>query len=181
MASVWNSFHRVYIYIYIYINVLKLYLWADKFCSSLDWIWTHTNGTLQHQSQNLMFTALDHPTTSAIWNIASIFIYIYIADVANWSRMLDISISDWRALKSCWERTKKLSAQKSNSNTIELNISHYIYSERYSHKQDIKYTMIQIYCLLSIYGNIIIGNTYIKTVVYLWCIENVNISRQYMM
>jgi hypothetical protein len=97
------------------------------------------------------------------------------------ARMLDISISDWRALKSCWERTKKLSAQKSNSNTIELNISHYIYSERYSHKQDIKYTMIQIYCLLSIYGNIIIGNTYIKTVVYLWCIENVNISRQYMM
>ena len=67
-------------------------------------------------------------------------------------------------------------AQKSNSNTIELNISHYIYSERYSHKQDIKYTMIQIYCLLSIYGNIIIGNTYIKTVVYLWCIENVNFS-----
>ena len=160
--------------------MLKLYLWADKFLffprldlNSHQW---YTAAPIAKP-----YVHRPRPSGHIRYMKYNFNIYIYITDVANWSRMLDISISDWRELKSRWERTKKMPAQKSNSNTIELNISHYIYSERYSHKQDIKYTMIQIYCLLSIYGNIIIGNTYIKTVVYLWCMYNVNISRQYMM
>jgi hypothetical protein len=59
------------IYIYIYVwklnqTVLELDLWAVKFCSSLDGIWTHTIDTLQHQSLSLMSNALDLSTTSAI-------------------------------------------------------------------------------------------------------------------
>jgi hypothetical protein len=34
-------------------------------CSSLDGIWTHTIDTLQNKSLSLMFSALDHSTTSA--------------------------------------------------------------------------------------------------------------------
>jgi hypothetical protein len=59
----------VYIYIYVWkLNqtVLELDLWAVKFCSSLDGIWTHTIDTLQHQSLSLMSNALDLSTTSAI-------------------------------------------------------------------------------------------------------------------
>jgi hypothetical protein len=59
----------VYIYIYVWkLNqtVLELDLWAVKFCSSLNGIWTHTIDTLQHQSLSLMSSALDHSTISAI-------------------------------------------------------------------------------------------------------------------
>jgi hypothetical protein len=54
--------------------------------------------------------------------------------VAEWSRPLDIRLSDWCcSVSMVWaqnfipRRTKKLSAQESNSKTVELNLQTYIY------------------------------------------------------
>ena len=65
---------NVEICIYIYVwklnpTLLELDIWADKFCSSLDAICTHTIDTLWHQSLSLMSSALCH--------IHYIYIYLY--------------------------------------------------------------------------------------------------------
>jgi hypothetical protein len=65
--------------------------------------------------------------------ISFIYIYIYIADVVEWSRALDKRISDWCCSVSKWcefkfHRGKKtnLKIQRSNSNTVWFNLQTYI-------------------------------------------------------
>ena len=57
---------------------------------------------------------------------------IYIADVVEWSRALDIRLSDWccsvsMVFKFRGEKNKNLSVQRSNSNTVWFNFQTYIY------------------------------------------------------
>jgi len=84
-----NMTVNVEIYIYIYVwklnpTVLELDIWADKFCSSLDAICTHTIDTLRHQSLSLMSSALCH--------IHYIYIYIYIY---KYFLLLNFRFCDW--------------------------------------------------------------------------------------
>ena len=46
------------------------------------------------------------------------------ADVVEWSRSLDIRLSDWCSSRG---KNKNLTAQKSNSNTVWFNFQTYIY------------------------------------------------------
>jgi hypothetical protein len=61
------------------------------------------------------------------------FIIIYIADVVEWSRALDIGLSiggavyQWCEFKSRRGKNKHLTAQRSNSNTVWFNFQTYIY------------------------------------------------------
>ena len=65
-----SSHTHTYIYFWkLNQTVLELDLWADKFCSSLNGIWTHTIDTLQHQSRSLTSSALYHSATSKYKNI----------------------------------------------------------------------------------------------------------------
>ena len=64
-----------------------------------------------------------------------IYIYIYIADVVEWSRALDIRLSDWCcSVSMVWvqipsreEQQFVCTAQRSNSNTVWFNFQTYIY------------------------------------------------------
>ena len=60
-------------------------------------------------------------------------LYFYIADVVEWHRTLDISLSDWcYSVSMVWvqiplrEEQKNLSAQRSNSNTVWFNFQTYV-------------------------------------------------------
>ena len=60
-------------------------------------------------------------------------LYFYIAEAAEWSRALDIILSDWCCSVSMVSvqipsrEEQKLSAQRSNSNTVGFNFQTYIY------------------------------------------------------
>ena len=60
-------------------------------------------------------------------------LYFYIADVVEWHRALDISLSDWcYSISMVWfqiplREEQKLSAQRSNSNTVWFNFQTYMY------------------------------------------------------
>ena len=53
-------------------------------------------------------------------------LYFYIADVVEWSRALDIRISNW-CCSVLMVKKKNLTAQRSNSNTVWFNFQTYIY------------------------------------------------------
>jgi hypothetical protein len=60
-------------------------------------------------------------------------LYFNIADTAEWSTVLDIRLSDWCcSVSMVWvpippRKNTNVSAQRSNSNTVELNFQRYIY------------------------------------------------------
>jgi hypothetical protein len=51
-------------------QVLELHFWADNFFLSIDWNWTRTIDTLQHQLISLMSSALDNSATYAVFIMA---------------------------------------------------------------------------------------------------------------
>ena len=62
-----------------------------------------------------------------------LYIYIYIVDVVEWSRALDVRLSEWCCSASMmWvqipsREEQNLTALKSNSNTVWFNFQTYIY------------------------------------------------------
>ena len=66
-------------------------------------------------------------------------IYIYIVDVVEWSRALDVRLSEWCcSVSMVWvqipsREEQKLTALKSNSNTVWFNFQTYIYIYIYIH------------------------------------------------
>ena len=48
-------------------------------------------------------------------------------DVVEWSRALDVRLSEWCGFKSRRGKNKNLTALKSNSNTVWFNFQTYIY------------------------------------------------------
>ena len=60
-------------------------------------------------------------------------LYFDIADTTEWSMVMDIRLSDWCcSVSMVWvqippKENKNVSAQRSNSNTVELNFQRYIY------------------------------------------------------
>jgi hypothetical protein len=60
-------------------------------------------------------------------------IYIYIADVTEWSSALDIRLTNWHRSVSMFKshrgKNKLFSAQRSNSNSVGFNFQTYIYMQ----------------------------------------------------
>jgi hypothetical protein len=70
----------------------------------------------------------------------SIYIYIQGVDVVEWSRALDVRLSEWCcSVTMVWvqipsREKKNLTALKSNSNTVWFNVQTYIYIYIYIYK-----------------------------------------------
>ena len=60
-----------------------------------------------------------------------VYIYIYIADVTEWSSALDIRLTNWHRSVSMFKshrgKNKLFSVQRSNSNSVGFNFQMYIY------------------------------------------------------